>query len=230
MENQRLLDGIDAGDALDFLAATIRFKSYSGEPGETELARFMVEHMQSLGLDAALQPVEAERFNAIGTLKGTGGGKSLLFNGHMDTNPATEGWTVDPWGGLYDEDFIYGIAVALVTGRASLTEFEDRWIRDVEVRDLMARVTMTVDPGRDDNAQPSVSIETTGGERLEGHEPIGLGDPLNPLTTEQVVAKYTDLARRALPSDAAATLRDAVFGLPAPDSMARLLASLRLPG
>ncbi len=112
MDSQRLLDSIDATEALEFLAKMIRFKSYSGEPGESELARFMVEHMQALGLTAELQPVEAERFNAIGTLKGTGGGQSLLFNGHMDTNPVTEGWTVDPWGGLYDEEFIYGIGVS----------------------------------------------------------------------------------------------------------------------
>jgi acetylornithine deacetylase len=112
VDSQRLLDGINTGEALDFLAAMIRFKSYSGEPGETELARFMVERMRSLGLDAVLQPVEAERFNAIGTLNGSGGGKSLLFNGHMDTNPVTGGWTVDPWGGICDEDFIYGIGVS----------------------------------------------------------------------------------------------------------------------
>ena len=112
MDTQRLLDGIDDKEALEFLAAMIRFKSYSGEPGETELARHMVDHMTTLGLDAALQHVEAERFNAIGTLKGTGGGKSLLFNGHMDTNPATDDWTVDPWGGLYDDDFIFGIGVS----------------------------------------------------------------------------------------------------------------------
>ena len=112
MDSQGLLDGIDTGEALDFLAAMIRFKSYSGEPGETELARFMVENMQALNLDAGLQPVEGDRYNAIGALKGSGGGKSLLFNGHMDTNPVTEGWTVDPWGGLYDEEFIYGIGVS----------------------------------------------------------------------------------------------------------------------
>jgi acetylornithine deacetylase len=41
-----------------------------------------------------------------------GGGKSLLFNGHVDTNPVTEGWTVDPWGGIVDERFIYGIGVS----------------------------------------------------------------------------------------------------------------------
>ena len=32
--------------ALDFLADMIRFKSYSGTPGEGELARFVVERMQ----------------------------------------------------------------------------------------------------------------------------------------------------------------------------------------
>ena len=32
--------------ALDFLADMIRFKSYSGTPGEGELARFVVEQMQ----------------------------------------------------------------------------------------------------------------------------------------------------------------------------------------
>lgn len=107
-----LIDAIDATEALDFLTEMIRFKSYSGTPGESECARFMVERMQAMGLDAATQHVEDERYNAVGTCKGTGGGKSLLFNGHMDTNPATDDWTVDPWGGLVDDDFIYGIGVS----------------------------------------------------------------------------------------------------------------------
>ena len=112
MDRQRLLDRIDTEEALEFLAAMIRFKSYSGEPGESELARFMVERMRALGLAADLQDVAPGRFNAIGTLEGAGGGRSLLFNGHMDTNPATADWTLDPWGGLYDDDFIYGIGVS----------------------------------------------------------------------------------------------------------------------
>src|SRR3989442_1663466 len=98
--------------ALDFLADMIRFKSYSGTPGEGELARFVVEQMQRLGLEAFTQEVEPGRMNAIGIWRGTGGGKSLLFNGHLDTNPVTEGWTVDPWGGVYDDRFIYGIGVS----------------------------------------------------------------------------------------------------------------------
>ena len=111
---RRLVDDVDPREALDFLAAMIRFRSYSGEPGETELARFMVERMQGLGLAAELHPVADGRFNAIGTLAGSSsrGGKSLLFNGHMDTNPVTGGWTVDPWGGVFDDEFVYGIGVS----------------------------------------------------------------------------------------------------------------------
>ena len=35
-----------------------------------------------------------------------------MFNGHMDTNPVTGGWTVDPWGGVRDDDVIYGIGAS----------------------------------------------------------------------------------------------------------------------
>ena len=109
---RRLVRAIDVAEALDFLASMIRFRSYSGEPGETELARYMVACMRDLGLAADLLPVEEGRFNAVGTLAGRGGGPSLMFNGHMDTNPVTGAWTVDPWGGVRDGDFIYGIGVS----------------------------------------------------------------------------------------------------------------------
>jgi len=103
---------VDEKACLDFLAGMVRHKSYTQTPGERNLAEHMVEQMRALGIDAYLQEVEGDRVNAIGVWKGAGGGKSLLFNGHLDTNPATEGWTVDPWGGLVDKRFIYGIGVS----------------------------------------------------------------------------------------------------------------------
>jgi acetylornithine deacetylase len=112
MNKQDLLARIDTKACLDFVAAMARHKSYSQTEGERTLAAFMAKAMQDMGLDAALTPVEGERVNAIGTLRGAGGGKSLLFNGHIDTNPASEGWTVDPWGGKVDDEFIYGIGVS----------------------------------------------------------------------------------------------------------------------
>lgn len=103
---------IDESACLETLAEMVRFRSYSETPGERALAEYMVDAMRALGLEADLHPVGEDRVNAIGIWRGAGGGSSLLFNGHLDTNPVTEGWTVDPWGGLVDEDFIYGIGVS----------------------------------------------------------------------------------------------------------------------
>lgn len=112
MDRDAVLARLDERASLGFLAEMVRHKSYSQTDGERKLAEFMAGRMGSLGLDAGLQPVEGSRVNAIGTWRGSGGGKSLLFNGHIDTNPATEGWTVDPWGGVIDDKFIYGIGVS----------------------------------------------------------------------------------------------------------------------
>jgi acetylornithine deacetylase len=108
-----LARAVDEKAALATLSEMVRHKSYSETEGERALAERMVGIMKEMGLDEAyLMPVEGDRVNAIGVWKGSGGGKSLLFNGHLDTNPVTEGWTVDPWGGLVDENFIYGIGVS----------------------------------------------------------------------------------------------------------------------
>ena len=112
MTRDELLARIDAKSCLDFVSMMARHKSYSETEGERVLAHRMAEEMRKLGLATELMPVEGERVNAIGRLEGAGGGKSLLFNGHLDTNPATEGWTVDPWGGKVDDKFIYGIGVS----------------------------------------------------------------------------------------------------------------------
>lgn len=112
MTREQLLDRIDRDFCLNFLATMVQHKSYSATEGERQLAEFMAGQMRELGLETQLQPVPGGRLNAIGTLPGSGGGHSLLFNGHLDTNPVTEGWTVDPWAGKIDDEFIYGIGVS----------------------------------------------------------------------------------------------------------------------
>lgn len=112
MTPENLIASVDEEACLARLADMVQHKSYSETEGERKLAEHMHGILEGLGLEAMLQPVEGERVNAIGTLRGTGGGKSLLFNGHLDTNPVTTGWTVDPWGGVIDDEFIYGIGVS----------------------------------------------------------------------------------------------------------------------
>jgi acetylornithine deacetylase len=112
MTPEQLLARIDAKSCLDFLSRMVRHKSYTETTGERELAAIMAHEMRTLGLAVELTPFDGERVNAVGRWRGTGGGKSLLFNGHIDTNPVGEGWTVDPWSGKVDDKFIYGIGVS----------------------------------------------------------------------------------------------------------------------
>jgi acetylornithine deacetylase len=107
-----LLARIDQSACLELLSRMVQHKSYSQTEGERVLATFMRDQMAAIGLEAELTPVPGDRVNAVGRLRGVGGGNSLLFNGHVDTNPVTEGWTVDPWAGKVDENFIYGIGVS----------------------------------------------------------------------------------------------------------------------
>lgn len=112
MTPQDLIASVDDAACIARLQDMVQHKSYSETEGERALAAHMADILREIGLEAELQPVEGERVNAIGRLKGTAEGKSILFNGHLDTNPVTTGWTVDPWGGVVDDEFIYGIGVS----------------------------------------------------------------------------------------------------------------------
>ncbi len=99
----------------------IQTKSYSGGGEESALARIMIDEMKALGLETRLIEVEPGRFNAVGRLVGTGGGRSLMLNGHLDTNAVGLGWTVDPFAALVRDDMVYGIGVSNM--KASCTAF-----------------------------------------------------------------------------------------------------------
>lgn len=110
---------IDEAKCLSLLSRLVQIKSYSETDGELEITQFMADQMKEIGLEADVYPfAEGKRQNAIGRWRGSKdtsssrGGKTLLFNGHLDTNPLTEGWTVDPWEGKVDEHFIYGLGVS----------------------------------------------------------------------------------------------------------------------
>src|SRR5207247_5759744 len=45
----------------------------------------------------------------IGRLRGTGGGPSLMLNGHMDPGVEMTGWTVDPYGAKYEDGWVWGM-------------------------------------------------------------------------------------------------------------------------
>jgi acetylornithine deacetylase len=53
--------------------------------GEAEIAAFVAAWLEAAGLEVDLYETAPGRPNVVGTARGTGGGRSLLLNAHMDT-------------------------------------------------------------------------------------------------------------------------------------------------
>ena len=75
--------------------------------GETEIAAYLALRMAELGLDVKRSEIAPGRENVVGTLRGRGGGRSLLLNAHVDT-VGVEGMTIDPFGAELRDGRIYG--------------------------------------------------------------------------------------------------------------------------
>lgn len=92
---------------------------------------YMASLLENMGADVRVVPMREEdiarawdeyhdgnlnhdytnRANVYGRFKGAGG-KSLMFNGHMDTMPAEAGlWATDPWTPTIKDGKIYGLGV-----------------------------------------------------------------------------------------------------------------------
>jgi len=54
-------------------------------PGEAEIAAYVTAALRALGLETAVHEPERGRTTAVGTLRGTGGGRPLMLNAHADT-------------------------------------------------------------------------------------------------------------------------------------------------
>ena len=79
--------------------------------GETEANKFLARIYQEMGLKVDLWEEAKGRANLAGVWKGSGGGKSLIHNGHIDTVPfgRIESWkSGDPLSGKVENGRIYG--------------------------------------------------------------------------------------------------------------------------
>jgi len=124
---QAIVDKIDENRdyAIEFLRQMIAIPSVTGN--EAAVQTFVAEHMGKIGLDVDMwetdweelkkhpgyRPVDRgyeNRPNIVGTYKGTGGGRSLLLNGHTDVIPVGDGsgWSDDPWSATIRDGRIYG--------------------------------------------------------------------------------------------------------------------------
>lgn len=56
-----------------------------GAPGEAAVGEVVAAAMATLGLEVAIHALGPQRVNVVGIRRGRGGGRSLLWNGHLDT-------------------------------------------------------------------------------------------------------------------------------------------------
>ena len=105
----RILDAVDKDRMLALAGKLISIPSFKGQ--ETDAARFLADFFQERGYEVLLQEVESGRFQTIAVLKGMGGGKSLMLNGHIDINPIANQWQRDPWTPTIEGDRLYGAGI-----------------------------------------------------------------------------------------------------------------------
>src|SRR5438876_1592385 len=110
----RVLNAVDTHEVIELAKDLVRIKSYTTE--ETPVANFLHGFFQRHGLESRLQEVDPGRFQVIARLPGTGGGKSLMLNGHLDIDPIPGGWARDPYTPTIEGDRFYGAGVFNMKG------------------------------------------------------------------------------------------------------------------
>ncbi len=127
VEPQTILNAIEAckDDIAGFLRQLISYQSVTGEEGEIQ--EFMAKTMHGLGLEVDIFEPDADRLrgypgflepelplsgrpNVVGVWKGSGGGKSILLNGHVDTVPVEplNAWKSGPLSGEVVDGKMFG--------------------------------------------------------------------------------------------------------------------------
>jgi acetylornithine deacetylase len=81
---ERILSNISEQEIVAMSRDVINIPSPTGE--ELEMGRYMRSTFEQMGLEVTWQEVEEGRANVVGRLEGRGNGKSVMFNGHMDTS------------------------------------------------------------------------------------------------------------------------------------------------
>ncbi|PKL07184.1 MAG: hypothetical protein CVV53_00755 [Spirochaetae bacterium HGW-Spirochaetae-9] len=103
----QLFDMVDKDELVAFLQKAIQIPSHIEYPDEEkEIAAFIAEKMRAEGIETELQIIEGKRPNVISTIKGNRNGKSVTFNGHIDSIPPFD--HTEPFSGRIDGDFMYG--------------------------------------------------------------------------------------------------------------------------
>jgi acetylornithine deacetylase len=110
---------IDRDRLVGWACDLVSIPSFTGE--EEAAAEWISEELRRLGLAVQLQQIEDGRANVLATRRGTGGGKTLMFNGHLDTSySGREPWSQGVEGfqprGVERDGRIWGLGISNMKG------------------------------------------------------------------------------------------------------------------
>ena len=132
----------------------------------------------------------------------------------------------------YDAQFSvhYVIATTFLREKFGLSELEDEVISDPEILNLCAKVSFTDDP---DSAYPgyfsgAIQLDTRDGRTLEHREQINRGATENPLSDDDIKAKYYGNATLTISEQRADELLDIVMSIENESDLNRLSTALTL--
>ena len=104
---------------------------------EGEASKAFAEIYRSVGAEVDLFAIEPGRENAVGVLRGKGGGRSLIYNGHVDVVPPGDPamWTGgNPFSGRVDGTRIWGRGASDMKSGVVAQAFAARALHDAGVR------------------------------------------------------------------------------------------------
>jgi acetylornithine deacetylase len=128
---------INKNRLVETASALVDIHSFTGD--EQRCAEHVGRVLEEIGLHVQWQQVEENRANVLGTWSGTGGGKSLMFNGHMDTSYSGR----EPWlrtvPGFQPKAFVknnrlYGLGISNMKGALACYIEAVRALQDAGVK------------------------------------------------------------------------------------------------
>ena len=108
-------------EMVDILSGFIQVDTSNPPGNETKGAEYLKRFLDREGIASEILALEPARGNLVARIKGNGRKKPLLLMGHIDVvGVERDKWTVDPFGGVVKDGYIYGRGAADDKGMTSV--------------------------------------------------------------------------------------------------------------
>ncbi len=131
--SKKLEQALDVNEVIELASGMISIESHRDAPlRERPCADYIAGRFAKWGFEPQLEVVLEDRPNVYCTSKGSGGGRSLMLNGHIDTVPAYQ-MDFPAFEPFVKDGYLYGRGTADMKGPLACMMVAMRLLRDLEV-------------------------------------------------------------------------------------------------